>query len=275
MAGAPREYRDGGVRIGSRRTTSPASAVALPARRGIRLRLAHLLAILILAVTAAPPARAQPSPPFVPVDHWIHDALRRLYGLGPIEEGYDPSGRSIPEHEASRTLQDALRARRRDARRALVRGYGERFGDEQGRGWHDPPAGSSAAIGMEGALGLGIGCPGTRHDGTAGSIQGDSAWDGPTAIPSGQHVPAIFALRAYVDRHAAGSMALTRPPFRRKRTRCARPAGSARGSAGALGFGPVVRPGGSSLPEPMHSPSVGPRCSKASRYPAPSGASDR
>jgi len=172
------------------------------ARRGAPL--ARVLVSTAIAVAcAALPARAQGPSPFVPDDHWVHHALRRLDALGLLPAGYDPGTRSVPEREAGRLLQEALGAAAGTPYEGFARAYLQRFAEEFGGGWGEPAGEAALPFRLAGTLGVGFAAE--RGGMRAGSgYQNGGNWTGPTPVPSSDDVLSAIELRAYAGRYAAG-----------------------------------------------------------------------
>src|SRR5690606_34766990 len=126
-------------RRGGRSSTRPVAPAAQRGGRRVRAWLARLLAAAVFGLAGtALPAHAQGPSPFVAGDHWVQHALRRLNGLGLLEQGHDPGTRSITEHRAARMLRDALLAAAGTPYEDLARAYLDRFIEEVGGGWDRP-----------------------------------------------------------------------------------------------------------------------------------------
>ena len=174
------------------------------ARRGAPLARVLASAAITVACVALP-ARAQAPSPFVPDDHWVHHALRRLDALGLLRAGYDPGTRSVPERQAGRLLLDALGAAAGTPYEGLARAYLQRFVEEFGDGWGEP-AREASPFRLAGAAGVGFAAE--RGGMGAGSgYRNGSDWTGPTPIPASDDVLSAFELRAYAGRYAAGRVA--------------------------------------------------------------------
>ena len=177
---------------------------AQAARRGAPLARVLASAAITVACVALP-ARAQAPSPFVPDDHWVHHALRRLDALGLLRAGYDPGTRSVPERQAGRLLLDALGAAAGTPYEGLARAYLQRFVEEFGDGWGEP-AREASPFRLAGAAGVGFAAE--RGGMGAGSgYRNGGDWTGPTPIPASDDVLSAFELRAYAGRYAAGRVA--------------------------------------------------------------------
>jgi len=198
-------------RRGGRSSTRPVAPAAQRGGRRVRAWLARLLAAAVFGLAGtALPAHAQGPSPFVAGDHWVQHALRRLNGLGLLEQGHDPGTRSITEHRAARMLRDALLAAAGTPYEDLARAYLERFIEEVGGGW-DRPAGQDPTVALAGALGLGFAAENGGIRAGSGYWNGGD-WSGPTAIPSSDDVVSTIDVRAYAGRYAAGRIAFAAWP---------------------------------------------------------------
>ena len=74
--------------------------------RGVR----GLLLMATIVWVSAAPAVAQEVSPFLPLDHWAVEAVRRLDALGLVGDGFDPVSRSLTVAEAERRLTQAEKA---------------------------------------------------------------------------------------------------------------------------------------------------------------------
>ena len=105
---------------------------------------AALLAFCI-TLAASSHVAAQNASAFIPPEHWVYSALRRLDALGWLPGGSDPGRRSIPQHELRALLDSAVA---RSSGHTVAEAYAQRFAEEfrTGDGFHvtDARVGASA-----------------------------------------------------------------------------------------------------------------------------------
>ena len=96
-----------------------------------------LLALALLAAQAAAQEPPPPAPafaaPFLPDDHWLLGAVRRLYDVGLTPRGFDPSRRTLGQAEAGAVLLRAAELAEAGAAVPGVRlalAYARRFAEE-------------------------------------------------------------------------------------------------------------------------------------------------
>lgn len=183
-------------------------------QRGARGALTSFLRAAVLVALVVPAAalsgHAQGASPFVASDHWVHEALRRLDGLGMLAGEYDPSARSVAERRVDRLLRDAVRSAGGTRYDGAARAYLERFVEEFGDRWHGP-AEARSPVSVGAVIELGFGAERGGVTGGSGYRNGVD-WTGPRRIPSSDGVVSTLDLRAYAGRYAAGRVsAAVRP----------------------------------------------------------------
>lgn len=71
------------------------------------MQLKAFIACVVLLMAAVVPAAAQDAAPLLPVDHWAHDALRRLHASGFLPDGYDAATTTRTAASARASFENA------------------------------------------------------------------------------------------------------------------------------------------------------------------------
>src|SRR5690606_18202178 len=104
------------------------------ARRGAHggRRRGHALAAAPAAAQEARPPAPDFATPFLPDDHWVLGAVRRLYDLGLAAPGFDPGRRTLTRREAGAVLRRAAELAEADSAPGarLARAYARRYAEE-------------------------------------------------------------------------------------------------------------------------------------------------